>query len=346
MGRTVVVGDIHGCYDELAELLDLVALRPDDLLVSVGDLVDRGPRPAEVVRLFRERPNSVAVMGNHERKHVRGILSYAQQITRLQLGDGYAEAVEWMRSLPYFFEHDHVRVVHAALLPGVALAEQPEELLCGSTAGERELAVRFPDGHWHDRYTDAKPVAFGHHVTGREPLVRDGRVFGLDTGACHGWNLTALCLPARTLHTVAARADHWSIAKRRWQLPVLRDRPWRDLDWAELDATVARFTAAGDPHTRAWLAAVAAWAAALRSSVPALTAAAHRTAASLGPQQLRRHPAAPVLFQARAGRLDEAALARRCATPRRTEELAAALGVPLPGPGDPWTAADGSPAAT
>src|SRR5881394_2844155 len=55
---------------------------PDDLLVSVGDLVDRGPAPGEVVRLFRERPNSVVVMGNHERKHVRGIFSYAQEITR------------------------------------------------------------------------------------------------------------------------------------------------------------------------------------------------------------------------------------------------------------------------
>ncbi|WP_404820737.1 metallophosphoesterase [Streptomyces malaysiensis] len=38
-------GRIHGCFDELLELLDEVDIQPDDLLVSVGDLVDRGPAP-------------------------------------------------------------------------------------------------------------------------------------------------------------------------------------------------------------------------------------------------------------------------------------------------------------
>ncbi|WP_432826626.1 metallophosphoesterase family protein [Dactylosporangium sp. CA-092794] len=330
MGRTVVVGDIHGCFDELVELLDRVGLRPDDLLVSVGDLVDRGPNPAEVIRLFRDRPNSVAVMGNHERKHVRGIFSYAQEITRLQLGDGYAEAVDWMRTLPYFYEDDRVRVVHAAALPGVPLAEQPEEILCGTTTGERDLAVRFPDGHWHDHYADAKPVVFGHHVTGPEPLVRDGRIFGLDTGACHGWNLTALSIPDFTVQAVAARADHWTLAKRHWQLPVLRTRPWHDLPWAEVTTTAARYAPNADPATAAWLAAVERWAAELRASFPALTAAAGAAAAALGPDEMRAHPAAPALYQARAGRLDEAAVARHCQTPRRTATLLAALGLPVP----------------
>lgn len=117
--RTIIIGDIHGCFDELLELLEKVDLQPDDLLVSVGDLVDRGPAPGAVVGLFRARPNSVAVMGNHERKHVHGIFSYAQEITRLQLGERYTETVDWMRTLPYYFENDHVRVVHAAMLPGI-----------------------------------------------------------------------------------------------------------------------------------------------------------------------------------------------------------------------------------
>jgi serine/threonine protein phosphatase 1 len=328
--RTVIIGDIHGCFDELCDLLDAVELRPDDLLVSVGDLVDRGPAPGDVVRLFRERPHSVAVMGNHERKHVRGIFSYAQEITRLQLGDRYAETVDWMRTLPYYFEDEHVRVVHAAMLSGVPLAAQREEILCGSTSGERELAALFPDGYWHEHYTDAKPVVFGHHVTGREPTVRDGRIFGLDTGACHGWNLTALCVPGFTLHSVAARADHWTTAKRQWQLPVLKTKPWRDQTWPELAQATERFSGTPDEASRRWLAALDEWAAHLRSIVPTLVAAAHRAAGDLTAAQLRGHPAAPVLFQARAGRLDEATLARQCATPRRTTDLAAALGLTLP----------------
>ncbi|WP_327003063.1 metallophosphoesterase [Dactylosporangium sp. NBC_01737] len=330
MGRTVVVGDIHGCYDELLDLLDAVQLHPDDLLVSVGDIVDRGPKPGDVVRFFQQRPNSVVVMGNHERKHVRGIFSYAQEITRLQLGDGYDSAVEWMRTLPYSFENGHVRVVHAAMLPGVPLAAQKEEILCGSTSGERELTAMFPGGHWHEHYTDAKPVVFGHHVTGREPLLRDGRVFGLDTGACHGWNLTALCAPGLTVHSVPARADHWAHTRRVWQLPVLRSRPWRDFTWPDLDAAVARFSTTPDAAAQAWLDAVRAWAGELRASLPALVGAAQDLARHRTVEQLRAHPAGQVLFQARGGRLDEAALARRCTTPRRTAELAAGLGVDVP----------------
>lgn len=331
MGRTVIVGDIHGCFAELLELLEKVDLRPDDLLVGVGDLVDRGPAPGEVVDLFRERPNSIAIMGNHERKHVRGVFSYAQEITRLQFGDRYAEAVDWMRTLPYYFENEHVRVVHAAMLPGIPPAEQKEEILCGSTSGARELAELFPGGHWHDHYTDDKPVVFGHHVTGREPMVRDGRVFGIDTGACHGWNLTALCVPGFTIHSVRAHADHWSIAKRRWQLPVLKTRPWPDHTWPELAQAIERFSASSDAATRDWLRALEAWASDLRSRLPALAAAAQRTAAGLPVDELRRHPAARFLFQARDGRLDPAALDRRCPTPRKIMDLAAALDAPLPG---------------
>ncbi len=330
MGRTVIVGDIHGCFDELLELLEKVDLRPDDLLISVGDLVDRGPAPGDVVEFFRGRPNSVVLMGNHERKHVREIFSYAQEITRLQLGDRYTETVDWMRTLPYYFENEQVRVVHAAMLPGIPLASQKEEILCGSTSGERELAGLFPGGHWHDHYTDARPVVFGHHVTGRTPMIRDGRVFGLDTGACHGWNLTALSVPDFTIHSVPAHADHWADTKRRWQLPVLKTRPWRDHTWPELAQTIERFSPTPDAAVRGWLEALEAWAADLRSSLPALTAAAQRLAGELTADELRRHPAAPVLFQARDGRLDSAALARRCPTPRRTIDLASALGLTLP----------------
>ncbi|MEU9963386.1 metallophosphoesterase family protein [Streptomyces malaysiensis] len=329
MRRTIIIGDIHGCFDELLELLDEVDIQPDDLLVSVGDLVDRGPAPGAVVRLFRERPNSVVVMGNHERKHVREIFSYAQEITRLQLGDHYAETVEWMRALPYYLENEHVRVVHAAMLSGVPLSHQREEILCGSTRGERELTALFPDSYWHQHYTDTKPVVFGHHVTGREPMIRDGRIFGLDTGACHGWNLTALCVPGFTVHSVKAHGDHWSTIKRQWQLPVLKTKPWHDSTWPELAHAIERFSSTSDPAAHRWLEALQEWAAGLKSAFPTLVATAHRVASELTPNELRQHPAAKVLFQARNGRLDQTSLARQCPTPRRTIDLAAALGLVL-----------------
>lgn len=322
MSRTVVVGDIHGCFAELAELLGALRLRPDDVLVAAGDVVDRGPSPGAVVDFLRSRPRTVVVMGNHERKHVRGIFSYAQEITRLQLGDHYASTVEWMSNLPYFFENEHLRVVHAAMLSGIPLAGQKEEILCGSTSGEKELTALFPGDHWYNRYADAKPVAVGHHVVGPSPMILDGRIFCLDTGACHGGRLTALSVPDFTIHSVDARADHWSIVKGEWQLPVLKQKEWLDLTWTQLDEAVARSSA--DPSVSCWLAAVSAWAAGLRAQVPALAGAARTLAGELSIEQMRRHPAASVLFQARNGRIN---LDRQCSTPRRTIALAAALEV-------------------
>jgi serine/threonine protein phosphatase 1 len=129
---------------------------------------------------------------------------------------------------------------------------------------------------------------------------------------------------------VAARADHWAIAKVRWQLPVLKTRPWQDLTWPELAEAIARLSVTPDPTTRGWLSALEGWSAELRSLLPALSAAAHRVADELTADELRRHRAAPLLFQARSRRLDQANLARQCRTPRRVVALADALGVSAP----------------
>jgi len=52
MGRTIVVGDIHGCFDELTDLLELCGLQADDRVVAVGDLIVKGAKNREVLDLF------------------------------------------------------------------------------------------------------------------------------------------------------------------------------------------------------------------------------------------------------------------------------------------------------
>jgi serine/threonine protein phosphatase 1 len=91
-----------------------------------------------------------------------------------------------------------------------------------------------------------------------------------------------------------------------------------------------RFSSAPDAATHSWLEALEEWAADLRSWFPALVAAAHRVADELTTDELRQHPAAQFLFQARNGRLDQTSLARQCSTPRRVIDLAAALGLVVP----------------
>ncbi|HEU4537536.1 MAG TPA: metallophosphoesterase [Polyangiaceae bacterium] len=335
MKRTLIVGDIHGCYDELRELFDRAALGEGDLVVSVGDLVDRGPQPAEVLRWFRARPGAVVVAGNHERKHARGVLSYAQQITRLQLGEGYGEATAWMGKLPYYYEGGGVRVVHAAMLPGRPLSEQPEEVLCGSTAGEAALREALPGGFWHEAYDDPTPVVFGHHVVGPEPLVREGRVYGIDTGACHGMRLTALVLPSFELVSVAARTDHWRETKRRWQVPVLRQRPWLTMDFDQIDRKVSELARGADAEATAYLAGVRAWSEQVRAAIPALASAADAAIARLaeahGDEGFRRaaaaHPAGSTLIRRQMGRLSTERLG--CSHADAVLTLASQLGVTL-----------------
>ncbi len=332
--RTILIGDIHGCYAELEALLAAVELQPEDHLVSVGDLVDRGPEPTKVVRLFQTRPNSTALMGNHERKHVRGVLSYSQQITRLQMGEAYADAVAWMATLPYHYEDEQVRVVHWGLYPGVPLEEVPEEVRSGTTSGEGRLRERYGARPWHESYTDDKPVVFGHAVMGAQPLVRDGKVYGLDTGACHGLRLTALVLPEGRIVSVPAREDHWARARRAWEEPVLRQQRWGAMTWEQLLKRIAK---ARDPeHSGDYLDRVAGWAAALRGQIPELAAQLDaenaRLLKAVGEEGYGRaaaeHAAGSHLIRLRAGRIGRENLG--CAGPAELVALAAKLGSALP----------------
>src|SRR5437763_5214603 len=104
--RYFIIGDIHGCYNELRDLLDKAALNSDDQIIAIGDLVDRGLDSASVVEFFRDTPNADSIMGNHERKHVRWFDEHAepaasQIITRKPITeDIYPEVMSFMTDLP------------------------------------------------------------------------------------------------------------------------------------------------------------------------------------------------------------------------------------------------------
>jgi serine/threonine protein phosphatase 1 len=331
MQKTFIIGDIHGCHRELMELLDRAGIVEDDLVVSVGDLVDRGPDPGAVLDFFRAREKSVVIMGNHERKHVRRVYSYSQQVTKEQLGSRYEDHVAWMATLPYHYERPDVRVVHYGLFPGVPLADVPEDVRAGTTSGEARLRERFGDGHWYDAYEDDTPVVFGHHVVGPEPLVVRDRIFGIDTGCCHGLTLTGLLLPERRLVSVPAREDHWARVRKEWQTPVLKTLAWSEMTFEQIQKKVRslRDPELGDEA----LDKIAAWSERLLAAVPRLREKLdheiERLASSaddLG-RAAAAHPAGAWIHRRRAGRLSEDRLG--CATPKQLLSLASALEIDL-----------------
>ena len=143
--QTLVVGDIHGCYFELQTLLDKAGLSDDDLIIGLGDIVDRGPETPQVLDFFQNTHKVRALMGNHERKHVRAArgeikLAISQQISRQQLGVHYPDAVAWMELMPLFIELPEAVLVHGYLEP--ECRSKHKTLLCFAARwGEKKSCV-------------------------------------------------------------------------------------------------------------------------------------------------------------------------------------------------------------
>jgi diadenosine tetraphosphatase ApaH/serine/threonine PP2A family protein phosphatase len=206
--RTIVVGDIHGCYDELVELLDRVALGADDRVVAVGDLVVKGEKNREVLDLFASDPRFSAVIGNHDRALLRHWLreqkthKKAQKKARKELKPERARYLAYLASLPTMIDLGTHLVVHAGLRPGVPLCEQTvEDLTELRTLGlDRTSREGLP---WYDVYDGRQIVLFGHWPSA-EPR-RAKRAIGLDTGCVYGYKLTAYVVESDEIISVQAR---------------------------------------------------------------------------------------------------------------------------------------------
>jgi serine/threonine protein phosphatase 1 len=146
--QTLVIGDIHGCFHELQALLDRAGLVDGDTIISLGDCVDRGPETPQVLNFFKEYPNAQVLMGNHERKHVRGSrgeipLARSQQISKLQFGETYPNALDFMSRLPLFIDLPEALLVHGYFEPGLPVEMQTPRVLCGNRSGEKYLQTHY-----------------------------------------------------------------------------------------------------------------------------------------------------------------------------------------------------------
>jgi len=257
--RKFIIGDIHGCYDELMELVEKVGLTTDDLLISLGDIVDRGNKSKEVYEYFLNRPDSVVLIGNHERKHQNKILSYAQEIVKVQFGNEYDGFLKWLDGLGYYYETEEAIIIHAFFEHDKELTDQKQEVLCGSTSGDKYLEKKYPEGtFWTEFYTGKKPVIYGHHVVGDQPKITNN-TYGIDTGACHGNYLTAIELPGFKIHQVKANADYWKDQQKTWQIPVLKAKNWHEMPFAEIDKQLEKLAYIEDAEIVNYLNGIRNW---------------------------------------------------------------------------------------
>lgn len=78
---TYVIGDIHGEYDKLRELLEKMKFSDDDYLYVLGDVIDRGPHPIKVLSLLMTLPNCTCIAGNHERMALPNFKLFMEEVT-------------------------------------------------------------------------------------------------------------------------------------------------------------------------------------------------------------------------------------------------------------------------
>jgi hypothetical protein len=211
MGRTVIIGDVHGCRVELEALLDRIGFTSGDRIVFVGDLIARGPDSLGVLDVAR-RTGAVIVLGNHEEKLIawrHGREAWLRGgAAKHPLGRMHREVarslrpVDWtlLETSPLYVdlpEHG-ARVVHAGVLPKIPIDHQTPSTLMNV----RTVKVRRPRGSraaygsmkvlWATRYSGPPHIVFGHNAMQGLQLHRWAT--GLDTACVYGGRLSAIVL--------------------------------------------------------------------------------------------------------------------------------------------------------
>ena len=216
-----IIGDVHGCLLELEELVSLLAPTPQDRVVLVGDVLDRGPASAEVLRFLRElstKTNVVLVRGNHENKHLRNNLAgdedaqrVAQQLT--------PDDKEMLRGTPIWLrlpEHG-VLVVHGGIPANMlVLPDILEDVAALKSRDRKRIAqlmytVNVQAGGKSIAWPWAYDGRFGHVVFGHRANMTDRPVeyphaTGIDLGCVYGNRLCGITLEGRVWSSTTVKA--------------------------------------------------------------------------------------------------------------------------------------------
>jgi protein phosphatase len=247
-----IIGDVHGCADELEELLERLGYEVRERregpglstgptyvhhdgrkAVFLGDLVDRGPRVLDSLRIAHnmvEAGSGLAVSGNHEQKLLRALNGRNVQVTH-----GLQQSLAEIEAVPedertglvdelkpfldglishYVLDGGRLVVAHAGLkesMQGRGSGAVREFALFGDTTGETDefgLPVRLD---WAAEYRGRATVAYGHTPV-PEPEWTNNTI-NVDTGCVFGGHLTALRYPERELVSVSARKTYYEPAR-------------------------------------------------------------------------------------------------------------------------------------
>ena len=212
--RRIIIGDVHGHFRCLMQLLEAIMPDGDDQVYFLGDLIDRGPHSAQVVELVMQL-GYPCLLGNHEQMLINAfgsgkistsymqswILSGGQTTLESYNNKIPEEHIEWMKGLPEYLDLGNLWLVHAGIDPKLPLNAQTTRQYCW-------IRDDF-HGSTHPYFAD-KLIVTGHTITFTFTGVKPGQLaagqgwIGIETGAYHpnsGW-LTALDIDNRKVYQV------------------------------------------------------------------------------------------------------------------------------------------------
>lgn len=210
--RTYVIGDIHGCLEELERFLEFVQPGSDDTLCFLGDYIDRGPQPkgvvARLIRLNGEGPRCIFLKGNHEDMFL-SYMGYSGHYGEAFLFNGGESTMADYRiqGLRGRAAAERLPPDHLAFLLGLHSAMEIGRFYCvhAGVRPTRPLDDQLEeDRYWirEDFILKEHPfpftVLFGH-TPQREVLMHLPYKIGLDTGLVYGNKLSCLELTTHTL---------------------------------------------------------------------------------------------------------------------------------------------------
>ncbi len=212
----LIVGDVHGCCNEVKEMMDTNNITKENTcVIFVGDLINKGPNSIGVIDYVMEN-DWYSVRGNHDEISMSEYFlktkareSYGW-VTELQQGQ-----VDWLSELPYAIHIPtrQIIVAHAGLLPGLPLEKQEPDVFlhirCVKPEGNGWVwTKKYMEEYdlWGSVWSGPEHVFYGHDA--RRLFIEFPHATGLDSGCVYGLKLTAIYPSNRKILTVKAHQNY------------------------------------------------------------------------------------------------------------------------------------------
>ena len=212
--KYLVVGDIHGCFDEFTQLL---IEGETHNIVSVGDLIDKGPKIRETLKFFMSNTNSWVCMGNHENKFLRYLIgnkvstdSLKETIEQTKDFNKYELAL-FIMSMPKMIKIGTNYIFHAGINPEKDIENQNRDWMLYArkfNPKNRTFTDLPTSNYWHEYIKDSNKnsLFFGHHFHTNVNVAKN--VYALDGHCVYGKELRAMKMPEKVVITYTSNKTY------------------------------------------------------------------------------------------------------------------------------------------